>query len=111
MVHQTQCEKVVAMMIRDNNPGRWWHAWEYMGNVHDLFVGHRAPARISDLGRSYPQMIETQRDPDKPRLHMYRFRFENYDEFIKILPDDLKQTVIREMIRVDRITGDSFIHS
>ena len=103
----SQQQKVLAMMCRGEN-NQWWHAYDYIGWIHGLFVGHRAPARISELGREYPELIETIKDPDKPRLHQYRLRFDNFHQFRHTLPDDLKSVILSEMVRSGRLKGDRF---
>lgn len=105
MTHQ---QKVLAMMIRGPK-NLWWHAYDFIGEVAGLFVGHRAPARISDIARRYPDLVETMKDPDKPRLHMYRWRHENYAEFIKNINAELKQTALQEMLKKGYIPGETFL--
>lgn len=95
-------------MIRGKKD-EWWHAYSFLGEVYQLFVGHRAPARISEVANKYPEMIETMRDPDKPRLYMYRFRHENFEQFRHTLPDDIKQTVIQELALTGRLEADRFV--
>ncbi len=102
----TQSEKVIAMMIRDNTPERFWYAWEYIGHVHGLFVGHRAPARISELAIDFPDMIESKKDG---KYVIFRFRFENYENFKEKLPMSLRAIVVRELLNLGRIKADVFI--
>lgn len=103
---KTQTEKVLAMMIRDRSPERFWYAWEYIGQVHGLFVGHRAPARISELGIDYPDMIESKKDG---KYVIFRFRIENYEQFKEKLPASLRAVVTRELLNIGHITAESFL--
>lgn len=97
---ETQQEKVLTMMLRNRNK-EWWYAYDFIGDVNGIFVGHRAPARISELARMYPEMIETQREG---RLHKYRFRFENIDGFSRIIPIEWENLVKFELIRRERLS-------
>lgn len=103
----TQSEKVIAMMIRRNDEKKWWYAWEYIGQVEGLFVGHRAPARISELAINYPEMIESKKEG---KFKIFRFRFENYLVFKETITSEMRSVVIRELIKVGRMhASDSFV--
>ena len=86
----TQHEKIIAIMIRE--PEKWWHAEDLM-SYGDIFVGYKAQARISELALNYPEMIERQKSAKGNRQHMYRFRIENWREYLPKLPEDLRDFV------------------
>ena len=56
----TQHEKILNHMKSD--PTRWWLPQDFMKNeLGDLFVGYEASARLSELAKLYPNMIESKR--------------------------------------------------
>lgn len=87
----TQHEKIIAIMLKDHT--RWWHAEDLM-EYDGIFVGYKAQARVSELALKYPEMIERDKSFKGNRQHMYRFRIENYKEFLPNLPQDLRDFVV-----------------
>lgn len=77
-------------MIKGNQ--EWWHGEDVLSNGEN-FVGYKAPARLSELGLDYPEMIETKPSIKGNKQNMYRFRFENTANFLPTLPDDTRQYV------------------
>jgi len=66
----TQQQKVLQILIRD---GGWIPTYEFQ-NRCGIFLGHRGPARISELANEFPEMIQTDKSD---RIYKYRFRFDN----------------------------------
>lgn len=89
----TQQEKVLLMLIRSK--GAWIPTFDFQ-SLHGLFVGHRAPARISELANEFKEMIQTERIEGK-RTFKYRLRVENSVRFLPTLPDDMRRLVETEM--------------
>lgn len=87
----TQHEKIIAIMLKE--PERWWHAEDLMSHG-DIFVGYKAQARISELALRYPEMIERRMSEKGNRQHQYRFRAENYREFLPKIPQELRDFVM-----------------
>ncbi len=77
--YMTQKEKVLAMLIRN---GGWLHTYETQ-HQGDLFVGHRGPARISELANDYPELVETDKTE---KTYKYRFRFDNVHVALDVYP-------------------------
>lgn len=82
--------KVLALMHFTKQ--NWFMAWEFSKGwvrlpvVGDIFLSHRAPARISDLSVKYPSLIEKR---SIGRYVAYRIRYENMDKALDIVPEDL----------------------
>lgn len=76
----TQKEKVLKILIRD---GGWIPTYEFQ-NRCGIFVGHRGPARISELSIEYPEMVETDKSE---RVYKYRFRFDNTHVALEVYPE------------------------
>lgn len=89
----SQHEKALKIMIQHKDKTKWFYAWEFINN-DGVFMGHRGPARISELAIRYPEMIESKKEG---KFKLFRFRFENIDEFIEKIPEDLKWFVRTEL--------------
>lgn len=58
----SQQQKIMYVLVRDDS-GRWFFPYDFMkSDMGDLFVGYEASARLSELGKEYPEIIESQRD-------------------------------------------------
>ena len=57
----SQYEKIIKRMIRDTQ--KWWLPQDFMQEhpTHPLFVGYEASARLSELAKLYPEMIESEK--------------------------------------------------
>lgn len=75
----TQLQKALAILIRD---GGWIPTYEFQ-NRCGLFIGHRGPARISDLAIDYPEMVEVDK---KEKTYKYRFKFDNVPLILQAYP-------------------------
>ena len=83
----TQQAKILFTMI--NNPKTtWWYPQDFMKpDLGDLFVGYEASARLSELAKDYPEMIDSKRDG---KYKVRRLRFENSENFKHLLPETLR---------------------
>lgn len=88
----TNKEKVLCILIREKT---WLPTYEFQ-NRHGIFVGHRGPARISELQKEYPYMVEVEQIPGK-RTYQYRFRSENTLDFLPKLSPEMRKLVETEM--------------
>lgn len=50
--------------MRDTPSKEWWYPQDFMQEhpSHPLFVGYEASARLSELAKLYPEMIESKKD-------------------------------------------------
>ncbi len=87
----TNHETVIRRLIR---AGGWLHTYDFVGDRYGTLLSHRGPARVSELGKRYPEMVET--DQTK-RVFRYRFRFDNTLEFLPRLPFTLREFVKKEL--------------
>ena len=57
-----QVERIILRMRNDETPGRKWYAKDFMQPAmsfsHPCFVGYEATARMSDILRFYPELVE-----------------------------------------------------
>lgn len=87
MLELTQYEKIIKIMV-NNKDHVWWLPQEFMRpDLGEYFVGYEASARLSELARLYPKMIESLRDG---KYIKRRFKFEAIEEFYQFLPDKMK---------------------
>lgn len=83
-------ETVLALMHFSKQ--NWFMSWEFVVGgirlpiVGNVFLSHRAPARISDLSIKYPILIEKR---SIGRFKAYRIRYENIDKALEIVPEDM----------------------
>lgn len=91
----TQHQKIITIMLRHRNIKEWFLPQDFMRQdlPHDLFVGYEASARSAELGKLYPDMIESVREG---KYIKRRIRFDNFTTFFNILPEDLKSIVRKE---------------
>lgn len=100
---------------------QWLHAWSF-NEYEDVFIGHRGCARISDTAKLYPYMVETQKDKNKPRMHVYRLKWESLGQAMETLHErDLeaykylktlllaRDTKWQEMIEVPEYMSDNSV--
>ena len=91
----TQHQKIVTIMLRHRNIKDWFYPQDFMKQdlPTDLFVGYDAGARVAELGKLYPEMIESVRDG---KYMKRRIRFDNFSTFFNTLPEELKAVVRKE---------------
>lgn len=66
---------------------KWLHAYDF-NSYGGVFIGHRGCARISDCQKRYYYLVQVEKDPDKPRLYIYRLNWEKLDESLERLKTD-----------------------
>lgn len=86
----TQKEKVLKILIKYGTDGRWFNTYEFM-QYQEIFIGHRGPARISDLARDYPGLIETD---SNDKVYKYRFRFNSINSGLETVPPKVKKFIL-----------------
>lgn len=70
----SQCETIIKAML-DNPNKEWWSASDFQKAPY--FVGYEASARMSDIMRLYPSLVEVGRDG---RFRTLKIRWENVEE-------------------------------
>jgi hypothetical protein len=105
-MERTQYDKILVRMIRLKGQQEWFFPYDFMQNgMGDLFVGYEASARLSELSREYPLLIESVREG---KYKKHRFKFENVATGIKSLPQDLMTSVVQELTKVGALQVDKF---
>jgi hypothetical protein len=85
----TQKQKILALMCRQ--PNKWFYPYEFMKpQLGALYVGYKAPTRITELNKSYPYLFEEKRD-DKYKQR--RINVAAMPQWYESLSADLKDTV------------------
>ena len=74
MSKRTQCETIIQAML-DQPEKEWWYASDFQKAPY--FVGYEASARMSDIVREYPSLVDVGRDG---RYRILRIRWENVEE-------------------------------
>lgn len=70
----TQCKTIIKAML-DHPEKEWWYASDFQKSPY--FVGYEASARMSDIAREYPSLVDVSRDG---RYRILRIRWENVEE-------------------------------
>ena len=94
----SQHEKIFVIMLRDfkrNSHILFWRASMFQHEIHELFVGYEASARMSELVKLYPAAFETRQNG---RFREIRFKFENAHKIHRILPHELGRHLVKERI-------------
>lgn len=90
----TQQQKIITLMIRKQHKQAWFFPYEFMVNgLGELFVGYEASARLSELARNYPDMIESQRDGKYTKR---RIRWETMNEWRPLLNYEFREIFSKE---------------
>lgn len=83
----TQQQKILSVMVRDRTR-IWFLPQDFMrSDLGELFVGYEASARLSELGKDYPDMIESRRNG---KYVTRRLKIENLQAFYSFIPDELR---------------------
>lgn len=87
----THIDKILMILIEEykQDPKKYLSTFEFMQRASH-FIGHRAPARISELSLDYPDMIETDKTE---KVYKYRFKGENVNQFYGKLPKKFKDII------------------
>lgn len=96
----TQCERILVLMIRRRKDQAFFHAYDFMppriGFDDECFVGYEATARMSEVARDYPELVEAGKDG---KYRTLRFRFENLNRALPLLSAGMRELVMGELIR------------
>lgn len=74
MSKRTQCDTIIQAML-DHPEKEWWYASDFQKGPY--FVGYEATARMSDIVREYPSLVDVDKDG---RFRILRIRWENVEE-------------------------------
>ena len=85
----TQKQKILALMCRQ--PNKWFYPYEFMKpNLGALYIGYKAPTRITELHKSYPTLFNKKTE-DK---YMQRqLNIAAIDTWYPTLPEGLKEII------------------
>lgn len=82
-------------MIKNQGKKDWFFPFDFMDNgLGDLFVGYEASARLSELAKLFPAMIETKKNG---KYLMRRFKFEELPKLFLTLSKDWKSFILGEL--------------
>ena len=89
--NESQIEKTLRILIEEyiKNKDAYLKTYEFMQRGQH-FVGHRAPARISELSLQYGNMVDID---TSERTYKYRFKGEDVKMFFDYLPDNFKKII------------------
>lgn len=88
----TQYQKILTLMVRDKT-GKWFLPQDFMhDHLGKYFVGYEASARLSELAKKYPEMIENQH---QGKYIARRLRINEIAKWLYLLPKDLRQVIHR----------------
>lgn len=90
----TQKQKIITRMIR-GDIGKWWYPQDFMKDgLGSLFVGYEASARLSELAREHPYMVDSRREG---KYFVRRLNLSDMHNWIDRLPADLRETFKEEL--------------
>lgn len=90
----TQEEKILEHMLRNNGVQEWFYPPDFMKGG-DLFVGYEASARLSEMAKAYPDMIESRRNG---KYMERRIRYEGIAHWWSIVPEWIRSAMTRYRI-------------
>ena len=92
----TQHQKILVRMCHKPDK-KWWFPYDFMDGdpLGGLFVGYEASARLSELAKRYPAMVDSENAGKYVRR---RLRFETIDQWLPDLPKDLRYVIHRSGI-------------
>jgi len=94
-MRSTQQNNILTGMAVDKEKV-WWYPPDFMQDDGN-FVGYEASARMSELARKFPDMIESRR-AQEPRDHKYmerRIKWETQGQWIYKLPEEIRFIIMR----------------
>lgn len=103
ITHIMKCLEILTMT------DRWLHAYDF--NAYGgVFIGHRGCVRISDAQKRYSYLIDVEKDPDKPRLFMYRLKWNHMIEAMGKLKEDDPQmyTFVKNSLLIQKRTWKEY---
>lgn len=93
MTNYSQHQKIlVRMCLRPDK--KWWFPYDFMDGdpLGGIFVGYEASARLSELAKRYPDMVESE---NAGKYIRRRLRFETISQWLPDLPKDLRYVIHR----------------
>ena len=85
----TQKQKILALMCRQ--PNKWFYPYEFMKpDLGAMFIGYKAPTRISELRHDYPFLFETKK---YDKYMQRKLNLEKLSVWYEQLKPELKDTV------------------
>lgn len=87
----TQHSNILATMIR-SDAKKWWLPMDFMRPGMENFVGYEASARLSELGKLYPDMIESRR---AGKFVERRISWENMATFWPKIPAEFRAIFLK----------------
>ena len=95
MTQLTQQQKVIKLMAKHTEK-EWWLPQDFMQpNLGDLFVGYEASARLSELAKDYPDMIQTL---PAGKYKKRRIRWETISEWYYGIDKSLREVLMDQGI-------------
>lgn len=85
----SQHQKILARMCIE--PSRWYLPMEFMQSG-DLFVGYEASARLSELRRECPQMLQVRKEG---KYLATKLDMENIANWWQMIPKDYRQVIYK----------------
>lgn len=87
-------------MIRNHGKKTYFYAYDFMpprmSMDDECFVGYEASARMSELARDFPDLIESGKDG---KYRTLRFRFENVGMALPKLTEKMANWLIDQMLK------------
>ena len=99
MSEPTQPEKIIDIMVK-NDAKVWWFPPDFMRPGMENFGGYEASARLSELAKLYPHMIESRR---VGKYMERRIRWETISDWYTNLPATFR-AIFRKHERAPRHT-------
>lgn len=98
----SQNQKILTRMCRDTSK-EWWFPYDFMEREPAyLFVGYEASARLSELAKSYPDMIDTRQSG---KYKQRRLCLDTIDQWFNSLPKELRYVLHRAGLTKDLKTA------
>lgn len=91
MTAPTQHERIIEVMVNWSEKV-WWYPPDFMRPGMENFVGYEASARLSELAKLYPDMIESRRTG---KFMERRIRWENMKVWWETIPQSFR-TIFRK---------------
>lgn len=94
----SQKENIIILMCL--NPYKWWYPYDFMRPDNGaLYVGYKAPTRLSELSKSYPKMFDTAQDG---KYKIRRVRWLYIDEWLPMLPLKYQKIINEEYVNAQK---------
>ena len=91
----TQEEKIIGLMIAGGSRS-WYYPMHFMqGGLGEYFVGYEASARMTDICRKYPQIIEQEK---KGKYRVIRLA-ENFRDHLEEIPTEMAVFIRHQLLK------------